>query len=398
VKQKIREKIRDYRPEWVATLSELVSIPTANPPGQAYRQCVDYLSRRLEEWGIDHEIISVPDGQHPRFSIIGSHGKGEKSLHFHGHYDVVPAASSGQFIPRLNKGLLSGRGSSDMKSGLVVILYALRLMKEVSLDLNGRISFSFVADEETGGQRGTKYLIDHGFLPEKCLGMLMPEPTSGSVWNANKGALTYRITVLGKSAHVGLAHQGVNAFEQMVEVARSLLKLKKSVEKRRTSMAVSPAEASRSVMLIGGEAGSGVTFSLVPENSYFTIDRRINPEENMATAKKEIEKILEIHRKKGIRMQVEVLQEGEPSAASTETELASALGRAVAEIKGRAPKFELCPGLCEIRFFNRSNIPAYAYGPGLIEVSHGPEEYVRLTDILDCTAIYVLTAYYLLAS
>jgi acetylornithine deacetylase/succinyl-diaminopimelate desuccinylase family protein len=396
VKQKIRGKIRDYRAELVAALSELITIPTANPPGRAYRQCVDYLSRRLEEWGIDHEIISVPDGKFPRFSIVGSHGKGEKSLHFHGHYDVVPPASSAQFIPRLKRGILSGRGSSDMKSGLVVILYALRLMKELSLDLKGRISFSFVPDEESGGQRGTKYLVDRGFLPEKCLGMLMPEPTSGSVWSANKGALTYRITVLGKPAHVGLAHRGVNAFEQMVEVACSLLTLKKAVEKRKTSMAVSPEEASRSVMLIGGEAGSGVSFNLVPERSYFTIDRRINPEETIAAAKKEIEKILETHRKDGVRMEAEVLQEGEPSAASTETALASALGRAVAEIKGRAPEFELCPGLCEIRFFNRLNIPAYAYGPGLLEVSHGPEEYVRLNDVLDCTAIYALTAYCLL--
>jgi acetylornithine deacetylase/succinyl-diaminopimelate desuccinylase-like protein len=220
----------------------------------------------------------------------------------------------------------------------------------------------------------------------------MPEPTSGSIWNANKGALTYRITIFGRSAHVGLAHQGINSFEQMVEVVSSFLKLKRVIEKRKTSMPVNPEAASYSVMLIGGESRSGISFNLVPEKSYFTIDRRINPEESLVAAKKEIENILDIHRRRGVKMKIEVLQTGEPSTASTETDLAKVLMHVVAKIKGCTPKFELCPGLCEIRYFNKRGIPAYAYGPGLLEVSHGPEECVRLSDVLDCTAIYVLTA------
>jgi acetylornithine deacetylase/succinyl-diaminopimelate desuccinylase-like protein len=285
-----------------------------------------------------------------------------------------------------------------MKGGLVVILYALRLIRELGPALKGQISFSFVPDEETGGRHGTQYLAGRNFLPKNCLGMLMPEPTSGSVWQANKGALTYKVTVLGKSAHVGLAHQGENAFEKMAEVAHSLMKLKRSVEERKTALAISPEEAKQSVMLMGGEAGSGVSYNLVPDKSFFTIDRRMNPEETLAAAKKEIEEVLEAHRKKGVRMTVEVLQEGEPSLAGPESDLASALRRAAVEIKGRKPRFELCPGLCEIRFFNRLNTPAYAYGPGLLEVSHGPGEYVHLNDIFDFTAIYVLTAYDLLGS
>jgi acetylornithine deacetylase/succinyl-diaminopimelate desuccinylase family protein len=388
----IKSKLVHYRQQIIETLFDLISIPTVNPPGQSYKECVDYLSRRLSEWGIEHEIIAVPDGDYPRFSILDSFGKKKEALHFHGHYDVVPTRSPEQFEPCLKKDRLFGRGSSDMKGGLVTMLFALRLIKENNLDLNGRISFSIVPDEETGGHLGIHYLIESGFLPQKCLGMLMPEPTSGIIWKANKGALTLKIEVKGKSSHVGLAHQGVNAFENMVRVVNSLFKLKKDIEKRKTSMAVAPPQANRSVMLIGGESGSGVTFNLVPDKAFFTIDRRFNPEENLNHAKQEIMEVLAEQRKQGIEMDVEVLQEGESSIASSEDQVGLALKHTIKEVTGKTPQFELCPGLCEIRFFNKRRIPAYAYGPGLLEVSHGPNEYVKISNVLNCTLIYTLVA------
>ncbi len=396
MKKTVKDKLKAWKWELEKTLKDLISIPTSNPPGLGYRECADYISKKLDEWGIEHRVITVPDPKYPRFSIIGSYGHGMSGLHFHGHYDVVPASSSALFTPQLERGLLYGRGSSDMKGGLVVILYALRLLKELPLFPRGRISFSFVPDEETGGAKGTRYLLENNLLPENCLGMLMPEPTSGSIWNANKGALTYKIIISGKSAHVGLAYQGVNAFEQMVELAHSFQKIKKKVEMRKTCLPGSLKKTSRSVMLIGGEAGSGVSFNLVPEKSYFTLDLRLNPEEDMSKAREEIEKVIERHRKRGMKIKAEVLQEGEPSVVSVETELAQALKKAIFEVKKFIPKFELCPGLCEIRYFHKLNIPAYAYGPGLIEVAHCPKEYVRMKDVLDCTLIYFLTAYYLM--
>ncbi|MFB0566011.1 MAG: ArgE/DapE family deacylase, partial [Candidatus Aminicenantaceae bacterium] len=387
-----------YREQIITTLCDLISIPTENPPGQSYKECVDYLSSKLKELKIEHEVISVSRSTHPRFSIVGAQGRGEAMLHFHGHYDVVPAGSPEQFKPLVQEDFLYGRGSSDMKSGLVVILFMLRAIKELDLEIKGRITFSLVPDEETGGRLGTHYLFDSGFLPQDALGMLMPEPTSGVIWNANKGALTYKITVKGKSAHVGLEHQGNNAFERMVEVAHSFLKLKKDIQKRRTSLVVNPPGADRSVMLIGGESSSGFNFNVVPDRSFFTIDRRLNPEEKLVTAKREIIQVINKHKKKGVKLEVEVLQEGESSRVHSETHLGSILSQSVKEVTGTAPSFELCPGLCEIRFFNNNQIPAFAYGPGILEVSHGPDEYVKISDVLNCTLIYTLTALRILSN
>ncbi len=95
-------------------------------------------------------------------------------------------------------------------------------------------------------------------------------------------------------------------------------------------------------------------------------------------------------------MEIELLQEGRASLASLDSPLASALKQSIKDVTENDPSFELCPGLCEIRFFNERGIPAYAYGPGLLEVSHGQEEYVSIREILNCTMVYALTALRLL--
>jgi acetylornithine deacetylase/succinyl-diaminopimelate desuccinylase-like protein len=255
-----------------------------------------------------------------------------------------------------------------------------------------------VPDEETGGCLGMRRLASEGRLPNAGVGMLMPEPSSGIIWHASRGALTLRVRVKGKSAHVGLAHQGVNAFEQMVEVAHSLQRLKRKVEARQTSLAINPPEANRSVMLIGGESGSGVNFNVVPEGAYFSIDRRFNPEESLAHAKSEMNRIFERLRKRGLDIEVEIVQEGESSIAAKETPLGAALAKEIEVVTGSPPAFELCPGILETRFFSNRGIPGYAYGPGLLGVSHGPEEYIDLGDLLGCSKVYALTVIRLLTA
>jgi succinyl-diaminopimelate desuccinylase len=396
-KESIVRFVADAHTQMTHILSDLVGIPTLNPPGRAYKQCVHYLSKLLNAWSIEHDVISISKGRFPRYALLGEIGKGKKSLHLHGHYDVVPPDSPGQFNPIVKGKRLYGRGASDMKSGLVAILYSLLYFKRKGKGLKGRLSFCFVPDEESGGRLGTQYLLQSGLLPHPSLGMLMPEPTGGVVWNANKGALTYRITVRGKPAHVALESQGSNAFETMIRVAQSILDLKKNVRERKTSLPVSPPEARQSVLLTGGMSGSGLNFNIVPDKAFFTIDRRINPEEKLSEAKQELMDIFEDARQKGIELEVETLQEGDSSSTTTNSTLALALKDSTLKVTEEIPSFELCPGLCEIRFFNGQGIPAYAYGPGLLEVSHGPEEYVRIPDMWRCTEVYIRTIIQLLS-
>ncbi len=395
--ERVTEVVSGLRAEMRDSLCSLIRIPTVNPPGDCYRECAAFLEALLGGWGLDCRLISIPQAAYPRYSILAAYGDGGDGLHFHGHYDVVAAQSPAQFTPSESDGRLYGRGSSDMKGGIVAMLYAVRAIQQCGIPLHKRLTLSLVPDEETGGPLGIRYLAKENLLPGPAVGMLMPEPTSGVVWHACRGALTLRVGLRGRTAHVGLEHEGVNAFEQMAAVVQSLLELKREVRSRITSLPMTPPTARRSVMLIGGESGSGANHNVVPAEAYFSIDRRLNPEETVAAARKELEAVFARHRHDGVRIEVEVMQEGEPSVAPVGSELAQTLSQAVGEVTGSAPAFELCPGILETRFFTARGMPAYAYGPGLLAPSHGPEEHVHLDDLARCTVIYALTAMRLLA-
>jgi succinyl-diaminopimelate desuccinylase len=388
--------LRPRENEMAVLLAELVVIPTENPPGKNYRACADLLERRLGEFGLDCERVSAADsnqtdGDAP-VCLIGNYGSGERTLYFHGHYDVVPAQSQEQFKPVRKEHFLFGRGSCDMKGGIVAMLYAIRALKETGAELNGRIGLTLVPNEETGGEGGSAWLAREGLLGRGGIGMLLAEPTSGVMWNANRGAISLRVQVFGKSAHVGLQHQGENAFERMHRVVERLQHWKHEVEQRTTRCSIGAEQARNSILMLGGQSGGGANFNVVPEKCWFTIDRRINPEEDLAVEKAKLLEILESCKRDGIPLQWEVLQEGMASSCREDDALGAALSENIQSVTGVASRFEMCPGLLETRFYAAKGIPAYACGPGLLSVAHGPNEYVDLRKVIDCAAIYALTA------
>jgi acetylornithine deacetylase/succinyl-diaminopimelate desuccinylase family protein len=377
---------------------DLVRIASENPPGNHYRECTDRLHLELDRLGLDHRVVEAPIYQdRPRYNILGFQGAGQRTLYFHGHYDVVPAQSREQFNPVARNGRLYGRGATDMKSGLAAMIYAAYLLKEQQVPLRGRLGLCLVADEETGGRGGSAHLDQLGLLGQDAVAMLTPEPTSGVIWNANRGAITLQVTVKGRAAHVGLQHQGVNAFERMLQVAAALQDLKAEVEARKTGYHIVPAAAAHSILMLGGRVEGGTNFNVVPDACTFTVERRFNPEEDLQAEKARLFALFEKVRQQGIPLDVAVLQEGPSCGIPADHPVALALAETAEAVTGKRPDFEMCPGLLETRWYARKGIPAFAYGPGFLEVAHGPNEVVDLERIYQHTLIYALTAARLLA-
>jgi len=363
---------------------DLIAIPTENPPGAHYRDALDLLTTRLEALGFDDTRI---EGD----CLVSFVGRGARTLYFSGHYDVVPAQRRDQFTPRLHGKTIVGRGSSDMKSGLAAMTYAARALRELDMLGDGRIGLVFVPDEETAGPRGSRDLLARGVLGIDGIGMLTPEPTGGVVWNANRGAITLRITARGKTAHVGRQYEGVNAFQGMLAVAQALLELKHEVEAHTTDFHIAPDVARRSILLLGGRTEGGTNFNVVPDECWFTVDRRLNPEEDFEVEKQRLFDVID--RAGGpATIEVEVIQEGRASGSDERGPVGRALAESIVDVTGRPARFEMCPGLLEIRFYAERGVPAFAYGPGLLTVSHGPDEFVPIDRIVECAQVYALTA------
>jgi succinyl-diaminopimelate desuccinylase len=130
----------------------------------------------------------------------------------------------------------------------------------------------------------------------------------------------------------------------------------------------------------------------VPSRCVFTVDRRMNPEESFAAERRALFAVFDDARRAGVKLDLEVFQEGRPSGTPRSTPLGDALSRHVRAVTGKAPKFEMCPGLLEIRFYAEKDMPAYAYGPGLLSISHGPKEFVDTNRIVECASIYARVA------
>jgi succinyl-diaminopimelate desuccinylase len=365
-------------PAMLDLTKRLIAIPSENPPGNHYEECAGTLFAELDRLGFD-------DVRREGACVLASAGTGPRTLYFSGHYDVVPAQSRDQFQPRADGVNLFGRGSSDMKSGLAAMIHAAAAARDEGLLKTGRIGIVLVPDEETAGPRGSRDLDASGLLGRNGVGMLTPEPTGGVVWNANRGAISLCATLRGKAAHVGRQFEGVNAFERAVPVMARLLDIKKEVELRETQYNIAPAAARKSILMLGGRAEAGTNFNVTPDVCSFTIDRRINPEENLEDEKRRLHDTLE-------GFEIETLQEEPAAVTSAQDPLGLILSRHIASVTGKEPAFEMCPGLLETRFYAARGIPAFAYGPGLLTVSHGPNEFVPVPNITRCAAIYALTA------
>ena len=396
--KQLRKANASRRDEMAELTAALVAIDTENPPGRDYQRCLGFLGEKLQALGFEADIERIDndnadaDRENPRYWLRSVLGDSGPTVYFHGHIDVVPAQSRDQFDLEVTEETIFGRGSTDMKGGLVSMICAMWALSETGVPLDGRIALQVVPDEETGGTFGSRALSDQGRLVgDSAVAMYTAEPTGGLVWHACRGAITCRITVCGRQSHVGLQYRGINAFENILPVAKALRQVKAEVEQRVTEYPIEPQEARRSILMMGGEVQGGANFNVVPESFSFTVDRRINPEEDFDTEKRRLLEAIDAD------VDVDVFQEARPAGVSEADPAAVAMAEAIAEVRGEPAAFELCPGILEIRFYAERGVPAFAYGPGLLSVAHGPKEFLKRRDLEDVAAVYALAAARLLS-
>jgi succinyl-diaminopimelate desuccinylase len=381
--------------EMAALLEELVAIGTENPPGRELGRCGRVLRDAMQRLGLAPELIELAPSRELQEPCIvrGGIGDGPATIYFHGHFDVVPAQDPAQFRPQRRDGRIVGRGTADMKGGLVSMLYGALAAAQLGLLEGTRIVLHLVCDEETGSVAGSGHLRDAGLIDAAALAMLTAEPTGGVIWHACRGAITLRVRTTGREAHVGHVHQGVNAFEHMIRIAEPLTRLSHELLGKRTGFPVDSPEAAGSMLVVGGQAGSGAGFNAVPGTAWFSVDRRFNPEERL---EEELARLTDTigaaARAAGAQVDVEVLQRQPSGSTEQDHPAARALARCVGAVEGAPPAFRMCPGVLDTRWYSQLGIPAFAYGGGRLDVSHGPGEYIDEAAMRRCAAVYALFA------
>jgi acetylornithine deacetylase len=396
--------------QWVVDrLRRLIAVPSiGGTPAESEVQhqlagWLEELDCDVDSWEIDlAEAASAADapGQEVErteaWGVVGTYGgaDGRPALVFSGHTDVVPPGDRTRwdgdpFVPRLAGGAIHGRGACDMKAGVVASLAALAAVRSAGVCLVRPVAIHGVIGEEDGGL-GAWATLRRGHLGDVCV---IPEPTAQAVVTASAGALTFRLEVTGRAAHAAMRDRGVSAVELFACVHAAL----QEFEAERQEAADPRFDGARYPfgLSIGrvqaGDWASSVPDRLVAEGRY-----GVRLGEPVGVAQQAFE------------ARVAAICAGHPWLAAhpvriTWTGGAFASGQlpaghpllptvreAVADAGGETPPERAIAAGSDLRLYAAAGVPTLHYGPGDLDLAHGPLEKVPVAEVITAARAFAL--------
>tara|TARA_Y100001935_G_scaffold97517_1_gene81080 strand:+ start:652 stop:1932 length:1281 start_codon:yes stop_codon:yes gene_type:complete len=415
--ENLLNEIEKRKEDLIDLTQKLIRIPTLNPPGNNYLEICEFLKQRMEKNGFETKLIRAYDtpgdsNKFPRWNLVSFKDGVNKgnTIHFNGHTDVVETGNDWSVDPFEGKyidGLIYGRGACDMKGGIAASIIAVECFVAVSPNYSGRIELSFTADEETGGYGGVAFLANEGyFSPDRISSVIIPEPLNKNrICLGHRGVWWAEIETFGKIAHGSMPFLGDSAIRHMGAVLKEFEeKLYPKLKTIKTNMPVVPEGAKSSTMNInsihGGEAEqekgfSGYPAPVVADNCKIVIDRRFLIEEEILKVKKDVDDILKNLEKERENFSYKItdLHEVIPTMTDKNSRLVSELTSSIKEILGVNPDYVISPGTYDQKHIERIGKlkNCVAYGPGILDLAHQPDEYISVNDMLDSAKVMALS-------
>ncbi|MEQ9258761.1 MAG: acetylornithine deacetylase/succinyl-diaminopimelate desuccinylase family protein [Roseovarius sp.] len=412
----LRAEIASRRDDLVALTQDLIRIPTLNPPGRNYREICDYLDRRLLKAGFHTDLIRAEGApgdsdKYPRWNIVarreGRHAG--QCVHFNSHIDVVETGhgwTKDPFGGEVADGKIYGRGACDMKGGLAASIVAAEAFIALCPDYAGAIEISGTADEESGGFGGVAYLAEKGwFSPERVQHVIIPEPLNKDrICLGHRGVWWAEVETKGEIAHGSMPFLGDCAVRHMGAVLQEMeASLFPALAEKRTEMPVVPEGARQSTLNInaihGGEPEqeegySGMPSPCVPDRCRMVLDRRFLIEEDIEEVQAEIRAVLERVRdgRPGFDYEIRELFRVLPTMTERDAPVVASVAAAVREVFGREADYVVSPGTYDQKHIDRIGRlkNCIAYGPGILDLAHKPDEYVGIDDMLQSAQVMAL--------
>ena len=421
---KLAERIDAARDDLVALTQDLIRVPTLNPPGDCYLEICELIGNRLAARGFDIRLMRAEgtpgdSDRYPRWNVLARRegtGKGA-CVHFNSHTDVVEVGHGWSFDPfagTVADGKIYGRGACDMKGGLAASIIAAEAFLETFPDFPGAIEISGTADEETGGYGGVAYLAEQGYFnPRRVQHVIIPEPLNKDrVCLGHRGVWWAEIETHGRIAHGSMPFLGDCAVRHMGAVLSEMeTNLYPALAARHTAMPVVPDGARQSTMNInsfhGGQAEpehgyTGFPSACVPDSARMIVDRRYLIEETAEDVRAEIVALLE--RVKAGRAtftyDLKELWHVSPTMTDRDAPVVRSVSRAIETVLNKRPDYVVSPGTYDQKHIDRIGRlkDCIAYGPGILDLAHQPDEYVGIDDMVDAAKVMALALCELLSA
>lgn len=383
-------------------LSELVKVPSDNPPGD----CAPHGWRALAlleglELTVEAHEVPRPEveviGMRSAVNLIVRHRFGSGPvIALNAHGDVVPPGLGWTHDPygaavvaSPNGPTMYGRGVAVSKSDFATYtwtLLALKAAEKAGTRIGGTIELHFTYDEEAGGEIGPKWILARGLSQPDfaiCAGFAY------SVVTAHNGCLHLEVTVTGRQAHAAMPETGVDALHAATGILAALYDSRAALKTTRSRIA-GIASPTLNVGLIQG----GINTNVVPDRVTFRLDRRIIPEESPAAVEQALRQLIAAAAGAYPSISVDVRRVllAEPFTPQAGWErIAGAIQRHARDVLQTEVPVNGVPLYTDARHYAARGIPTVLYGAGprtLAEANgHNADENLRLDDLRAATRI-----------
>lgn len=405
----VSRAVEERRGEIVALLQDLVRVPSVTGEEGEVQEVVERAFRErgltVDRWEATPEEVA-PYLEHvgeqktyenrPNLAGARRGRQGGRSILLNAHVDTVAAGnpdawSRGPFSGEVEGDLLYGRGSCDMKGGLVTHLAVLDVLAELGVELAGDVTITATVGEENGGLGALSAAL-RGYRADAAL---ITEPTGLALVPAQGGSLVFRLSVPGRSAHAAVRDQGVSALEKFLPIFEELREL----ERERNATLSHPLYdgISNKVPINIGLVQAGNWASTVPESLIAEGRAGLIPGEELEPFRKLVtDRIMGAARRDSwLREHPPELEwfggQFAPAEVPAESPICAAITRAHERVMGQSPAVEGVPYGADMRLFIRfGETPCVMYGAGNVNHAHAPDEHVSVTDLLTATKTIAL--------
>lgn len=391
---------------------DLVRVPTVNPPGDVYEDCARVIGDRLDRFGFDVDYVAA-EGRpehtraHPRVNVIGTlaGARTNPRVHLNGHFDVVPVGDGWTVDPfggLVRDGRIYGRGVADMKAGIAAAVYAVEAIRRAGVKLTGTVEVSGTVDEESGGYAGMGHLARIGRVKKGVTdAVIIPEPLNvDRICIGHRGVYWFEVTTHGHIAHGSMPFLGTSAIEHMGALLETIRRdLMPKFAERLTAVPVVPEAARHGTLNVnavhGGQPLGDVQSPCVADRCTAVFDRRFLLEEGFESTRREIVELLD-----GMTGQIPEFRYGlrdvmvvEPTRTPEGASVVGALGHAINGVLGREATLVASPGTYDHKHVARIGgvENCVAYGPGVLEQAHQPDEWCSVDDLVNATKVLALS-------
>lgn len=396
------EEIRKYinGEELLKLTQDLIRIPSHTVYENREKEVAAYIADILEREGIEYCFQSADGDRCNVLATIRGNGTG-KSLMLNGHMDTVPVAGMDDpFNPVIVDGNMYGRGSSDMKSGLAAMLYAVLTVHRMKVPLNGDLVLAGVIDEEAAKSTGSRVIAEKGPITDYAI---IGEPSSLYPIIAHKGIDYFQIDFHGKAAHSSRPENGANAIyaaADFISAVKAVLipefdNLSHPYLGKPTinvGLMCGSAEINKPFLLQQSETFAGV----VPDEASVFIDVRWIPGQSIPQIQSQLQALADsiLPKNPGISAEVNYIPLPRPAMEiSPEEALPQAILESISQVSPETAEFKGLSGFMDSGIlYGVAGILSMVFGPGDLSVAHGINEKVEVEQIIKAAQIYTKTA------